>query len=137
MRDTGGELPDGLELLRLQQRLLGSLPFGDLGGQSVVRGGEAAGSLRDQLFQLLAAAPQRLARLDDIGNIRAGAEPSDGPALVPNRGRACLEPSILAVGATDPKLQIVVVPASNRRHPALPNALPILWMDDLVEPSEP
>ena len=137
MRNAGSELPHGLELLRLQQRFLGSLPLADLGGQSVVRGGKAARSLGDQTFELLPAALQGLPRLDNVGDISAGAEPSDGPAFVPNRGRARFEPPILAVDTPDPKLQIVIVPAFNRRHPALPNALPILRMDDPVEPGEP
>src|SRR5947209_832807 len=137
MRNAGGELTDGFELLRLQQCFLGSLPLGDLRGEPVICGGETAGSLGDQPFQLLPAALQGLPRLDDVGDVSAGAEPSDGTAVVPNRGGARLEPPVLAVRATDPKLQIVIVPAMHRRQPALPNALPILRMDDLVEPGEP
>src|SRR5260370_5219623 len=102
-----------------------------------MRGGETAGSFGDQPFQLLPAARQGLPRLDDVGDISAGAEPFDGPAFVPNRGRARFEPAILVVGATDPKFQIVVALALHCGRPAFANPLQILGMDDLVEPREP
>src|SRR5438067_677476 len=92
----------------------------------IVRNSISVASLTSRPFQLLAAARQGPARLDDVRDVGAGAEPSDSSAIIANRRGARLEPAILAVGTTDAQFQIIVIPASHRRHPAFPNPLPIL-----------
>ena len=71
-----------LELLRLSERFLGTVPLGHLRCQPVIGGGEAARPFGDELFKLLAAACQSLARLDNVGYVSAGAKPSDDPITV-------------------------------------------------------
>src|SRR6266446_5845878 len=77
MRNPRSKLTDRLELLRLPQRFFRALPLGDLRGQSFVCGSEAAGSFGHAPFEFLSATRQGLARLDDVGYVGAGAEPSD------------------------------------------------------------
>src|ERR1700730_12394375 len=137
MRNTRSKLTDRLELLRLSQRFFRALPLRDLRGQLFVCGGEAAGSFSHEPFEVLPTTRQGLARLDDVGYVGAGAEPSDDPAVIANRRGARLEPAILAVSSTNPELRVVLVLPFYRPNPALPAPLSILALDDLVEPGEP
>ncbi len=96
MRNTRSKLTDRLELLRLAQRFFRALSLCDLRGQPFVCGGEAVGSFGHAPFEFLLTSGRGLARLDDVGYVGTGAEPSDDPAVVANRRGARLEPAILA-----------------------------------------
>src|SRR5882672_8506642 len=136
MRNPRSKLTDRLELLRLPQRFFRALPLRDLRGQSFICGGEAAGPFGHAPFEFLPTTRQRLARVDDVGYVGAGAEPSDDPAAVADCRGARLEPTILAVGSTNPELRVVLVLPFYCLHPALPDPLAILGMNDFVEPGE-
>src|SRR5882672_3892489 len=97
MRNPRSKLSDRLELLRLPQRFFRALPLRDLRGQSFICGGEAAGPFGHAPFEFLPTTRQRLARVDDVGYVGAGAEPSDDPGSVANQGHG-----LVPVRALDP-----------------------------------
>ena len=92
--DPAGQLTDRFHLLGLAQLLLG-----------LHQGG---GALFHRLFQVFARARQNLARVDDLLNVRAGAEPAGDRALiVANRLGAAKHPSILAGSVTQPIFDVI------------------------------
>jgi hypothetical protein len=85
---------------------------------------------------LFPIACESLARLNDVGYVSAGPEPSDDPVAVTDWRGARLEPAIRAISSTNPEFGIVLVRPSNCRQPALPDPLAILGMNNFVEPGE-
>ena len=79
---TRGELTNHFELLRLKQRFLGALAFGNLCGQAIIGSGKATSSFRHYSFELLSSVRQGLARLDNVGDIGAGPGPPGNPAVL-------------------------------------------------------
>ena len=73
--DAASELADRFELLRLEQRLLGADALADLLRQARIGIGEVLSAYRDEALQLVAAARQSLARLDDLADLGTRAQP--------------------------------------------------------------
>ena len=98
MGDSARELTYSLHLLRLHQRRLRLFTRADLGAEPGVGRSQLARTLIHHELELLAAARQSIASLDDVLDVRAGTEPLDSPSCcVPDRRAAGLEPSIGAV----------------------------------------
>src|SRR5262249_29132327 len=100
----------------------------------VIGGRETACPLGHQPLELLSASRQCLARLYDVGDIGAGAKPSDDLAAISHLRPTRLEPAILAICSTDTVFKVVFIQTFHCAEPALQHSLPVLGMDNPVEP---
>src|SRR6185295_14258823 len=80
----------------------------------------------------LLAAPERLLGLPEVRDVGTRPEPFDDvPSAVPDRHSACLEPTVLAVAASDAVFHVVRVAPFHGLQPEAPRRLAVLRVQRL------